>query len=67
MALNDQKTDVLVERVKRVALRRGLLVRKLHRAGFVVSDVHQEKVVLGGDQPSGATLKELMAFLEVAA
>lgn len=63
----DNKTHVLIDRLRRVAYRQGWRVKKLHREGFIVADLREGKVVLGGDRPQGASLKDLMAFLKVAA
>lgn len=64
---NDPTKQVLIDRLRRVAYRQGFRVKKMHREGFIVADLREGKVVLGGDKPQGASLKDLMAFLKVAA
>jgi hypothetical protein len=64
----DPKTKTLVDRLRRVAYRQGFKMVKLHREGFILHDVRDaEKVVLGTERGTGATIAEVAKFLKLAA
>lgn len=68
LSTSDKATRTFVNRLRRAAYRQGFKVIKLRLEGFMLVEAREpDKVVLGADRGTGATITELAKFLKLAA
>lgn len=68
LSVSDKTNRTFINRLRRVAYRAGFKVIKIRESGFMLVESRDpEKIVLGADRGTGASIKEVAKFLKVAA